>query len=117
MKKSLLVGLLSVSLISQAAGAEFPTKVQPKSMIPYLTHSIVVPPSPLKYQVLFIGGVHDVQTTPTYGKPAGATKAKQNNTTDPNKIISKGFIWYSSGKYLFILSVIQIRLHNFLTHL
>ncbi len=77
MKKSLLVGLLSVSLISQAAGAEFPTKVQPKSMIPYLTHSIVVPPSPLKYQVLFIGGVHDVQTTPTYGKPAGATKAKQ----------------------------------------
>lgn len=77
MKKSLLVGLLSVSFISNAVGAEFPAKVQPKSMIPYITHSIVVPPSPLKYQVLFIGGVHDVQTTATYGKPAGATKTKQ----------------------------------------
>lgn len=77
MKKTLLVGLLSVSLAVQSKAAEFPAKVEPKPMIPYLTHTIVVPPSPLKYQVLFIGGVHDVQTTATYGKPAGSTKAKQ----------------------------------------
>jgi len=77
MKKTLLIGLLSASFLVQTNATEFPAKVEPKPMIPYITHSVVVPPSPLKYQVLFIGGVHDVQTTATYGKPAGKTKAKQ----------------------------------------
>lgn len=39
--------------------------------------SIVLPPSPLKFQVLFIGGVDRVQTTATYGNAAGSTYAKQ----------------------------------------
>jgi secreted PhoX family phosphatase len=39
--------------------------------------SIVLPPSPLKLQVLFVGGVDRVQTTATYGNAAGSTYAKQ----------------------------------------
>lgn len=39
--------------------------------------SIVLPPSPLKFQVLFIGGVDRVQTTATYGNAAGSTYAKE----------------------------------------
>lgn len=38
---------------------------------------IIVPPSPIQSQVLFIGGHDTVQTTATYGNPAGAFPAKQ----------------------------------------
>ncbi|MEM9992184.1 MAG: alkaline phosphatase PhoX, partial [Bacteroidota bacterium] len=37
----------------------------------------VMPPSPLTIQILFIGGVDMVQTTSTYGNPAGETPAKE----------------------------------------
>jgi secreted PhoX family phosphatase len=39
--------------------------------------TVVMPPSPLKYQVLFVGQTDKVQTTPTYGNPAGEALAKQ----------------------------------------
>jgi len=39
--------------------------------------TVVLPPSPLKYQVLFIGEVDKVQTTETYGAAAGEALAKQ----------------------------------------
>lgn len=39
--------------------------------------SIVLPPSPLQFQVLFIGGTDRVQTTATYGNAAGSTYAKE----------------------------------------
>lgn len=38
---------------------------------------LVLPPSPLTTQVLFIGGYDIVQTTATYGNPAGRTVAKE----------------------------------------
>ena len=38
---------------------------------------VLMPPSPLTSQVLFIGGVDLVQTTPTYGNPAGVAYAKE----------------------------------------
>jgi len=38
---------------------------------------VVMPPSPLKYQVIFIGNTDTVQTTETYGNPAGQALAKQ----------------------------------------
>ena len=38
---------------------------------------IVMPPSPLSVQILFVGGVDSVQTTPTYGNPATAVPAKE----------------------------------------
>lgn len=39
----------------------------------------VMPPSPLTTQVLFVGGYDIVQTTPTYGNPAGRAIAKEWN--------------------------------------
>ena len=38
---------------------------------------VVMPPSPLKFQVVFIGGVDTVQTTETYGNQPGQAIAKQ----------------------------------------
>ncbi len=51
--------------------------------------TVVLPPSPLKYQVIFVGGVDTVETTSTYGNPAGKSLAKQWHdfigiTPDPN---------------------------------
>lgn len=43
----------------------------------YAPTEIVMPPSPLTTQILFIGGTDLVQTTPTYGNPAGETVAKE----------------------------------------
>ncbi|MCH2233924.1 MAG: DUF839 domain-containing protein [Crocinitomicaceae bacterium] len=39
--------------------------------------TVIVPTSIIQKQVLFIGGVHEVQTTDTYGNAAGAFVAKQ----------------------------------------
>lgn len=43
----------------------------------YAPTEVLLPPSPLTMQVLFIGGVDLVQTTPTYGNPAGQQFAKE----------------------------------------
>lgn len=41
------------------------------------SETIIVPSSPIQKQVIFIGGVDEVQTTDTYGNPAGSFPAKQ----------------------------------------
>ncbi|MEM9921344.1 MAG: alkaline phosphatase PhoX [Bacteroidota bacterium] len=43
----------------------------------YAPTEVVMPPSPLSVQVLFVGGVDEVETTPTYGNPAGKAIAKE----------------------------------------
>ncbi len=43
----------------------------------YETTTVVMPPSPLETQVVFIGGYDIVQTTKTYGNPAGQAVAKE----------------------------------------
>lgn len=43
----------------------------------FASQDILLPPSPLTTQVLFIGGHDIVQTTPTYGNPAGRAIAKE----------------------------------------
>jgi len=43
----------------------------------YVPTEIVMPPSPLSLQVLFVGGTDLVETTPTYGNPAGQALAKE----------------------------------------
>lgn len=40
---------------------------------------VIMPPSPLTLQVLFVGGHDIVQTTKTYGNPAGRNIAKENH--------------------------------------
>jgi secreted PhoX family phosphatase len=43
----------------------------------YVPKEVVLPPSPLKMQVLFVGGHDIVQTTKTYNNPAGRAIAKE----------------------------------------
>ncbi len=43
----------------------------------YAPMEVVMPPSPLSTQVVFVGGYDVVQTTPTYGNPAGQAIAKE----------------------------------------
>ena len=45
----------------------------------YLSSEVLMPTSPLQLKHLFIGGVDMVQTTATYGNPAGETVAKEWN--------------------------------------
>ncbi len=75
MKKIILFAF--ALLITSAAMAQlaFDPSIQPN----YATKTVILPPSPLKYQVLFIGGTDKVQTTATYGNPAGEVPAKQNH--------------------------------------
>ena len=72
--------LLAITLVCamSASNAQiFPAQIEPATMVPYLTHKVVVPPSPLKSQILFVGSTDDVTTTATYTSPAGTAKAKQ----------------------------------------
>ncbi len=77
MKNILLSMLLSSTALCcvTAQQAIFPNEI----VIPegYVLESILMPPSPLDLQVLFVGGHDLVQTTSTYGNPAGQTIAKE----------------------------------------
>ena len=75
--KHLLLLACAALFTTGAVAQNFPVQIQPVEMVPYLTHKVEVPGSPLKYQVLFIGNTDDVQTTATYGNAAGTAKAKQ----------------------------------------
>ncbi len=73
---SLLAGCaLSVNTFGQAA---FERQIKIKEF-DYLSSEVLIPTSPLKVKHLFIGGVDMVQTTATYGNPAGETVAKEWN--------------------------------------
>jgi uncharacterized protein len=78
MKISLLATCV-VCLCTAAFANDFPVRIEPKTVVstPYYYGRVVVPPSPVLYQTIFVGGVDTVQTTATYGSPAGQTKAKQ----------------------------------------
>lgn len=43
----------------------------------YITDTVMVPSSPLKKQILFIGGVDNVEANSTYGNPSGSYPAKE----------------------------------------
>jgi secreted PhoX family phosphatase len=83
---ALLFGALMVS--SQAkAQIGFDPEIDPD----WIADEVLVPPSPIQSQVVFIGGHDLVQTTATYGNPAGEYPAKQwhdfigfTPDTDPN---------------------------------
>ncbi len=75
MKRLLLSAMVCSSIVCSAQ--DFPTRIEPITMIPYLHGRVIVPNAPLKYQTIFVGGVDDVQTTATNGVPAGKAKAKQ----------------------------------------
>jgi secreted PhoX family phosphatase len=87
MKKCTL-SLLFTLVFCAALSAQF--TFDPNVPANYDATTVVLPASPLKYQVIFVGQLDTVQTTPTYGNPAGAHPAKQWHdfigvTADPTK--------------------------------
>ncbi len=74
MKKLFLLATMC-GLAYTNANAQIPFSVD----IPtdWSSKTVMMPKSPLKAQVIFVGGVDDVQTTATYGNPAGTAKAKE----------------------------------------
>lgn len=74
MKKVILLSLLGTyASVHSKAQIPFPVHIAPD----WTTQTVLMPKSPLKYQNIFIGGLDTVQTTATYGNPAGSTPAKQ----------------------------------------
>ncbi len=68
----LLFALLSVSAYSQYVVFDEVINVED-----YASTEVLMPPSPLSTQVLFVGGHDIVETTATYGNPAGRAIAKE----------------------------------------
>ncbi len=86
MKKLYLVILALLALNANAFGQFFFDVSVDTS---WTSETVVMPPSPLKFQVIFVGGNDKVQTTATYGNEAGEALAKQNHdfigfTPDPD---------------------------------
>jgi hypothetical protein len=70
----LLILVVAVGLLRQAmAQAPFPLNIDTA----WNVQTVWMPKSPLKTQTIFVGGVDTVQTTATYGNPAGQAPAKQ----------------------------------------
>ncbi len=74
MKKCYL-SLLAVVLFCYNSYGQFFFDVEVDTV--WLPETVVMPPSPLKYQVLFVGQSDKVQTTATNGNAAGEALAKQ----------------------------------------
>lgn len=71
--------LLTILLAVWAVTAWSQTVIFDEELIieDYQPTEFVMPPSPLTTQVVFVGGHDIVQTTPTYGNPAGRAIAKE----------------------------------------
>ena len=74
-KALLTTAFVAVMALSMSAQGLFDAEIDPV----FDNDEVVVAPSPLKFQILFVGGVDMVQTTATYGNPAGEAVAKEWN--------------------------------------
>ncbi|MEM9547737.1 MAG: alkaline phosphatase PhoX [Bacteroidota bacterium] len=74
MKKlvSIILGLVAIT-----ATAQTPLFDEEINIEDYEAKEVLMPPSPLTTQIVFVGGYDVVQTTPTYGNPAGRAIAKE----------------------------------------
>jgi hypothetical protein len=73
MKKFLFLSAVALTAIAGRAQIGF----DPTIDTAWMPSKVVLPASPLKTQVLFIGGYHKVQTPMTYGNAQGQALAKQ----------------------------------------
>jgi secreted PhoX family phosphatase len=71
--------LLLIACVFGLFSAQAQIKFDPKIDVNFVTDTVMVPGKPLKYQILFIGGYDMVQSTATYGNPAGKTVSKSWN--------------------------------------
>lgn len=74
MKKLYLLLVLAIATVV-AANAQFKFPVE--ASLDYTNKTVVMPKSPLKTQILFIGGTDSVQTLGSDGKPNGFALAKE----------------------------------------
>lgn len=74
MKKKIFT-LISIGLAAYSTHAQSPFPINIDTA--WSVKTVWMPKSPLKQQVVFVGGVDTVQTTATYGNPAGKAPAKQ----------------------------------------
>ncbi len=65
------------AMIAMGVSAQAQIGFDPEIDFQAVPDEVIVPPSPIQSQVIFIGGTDSVQTTATYGNPAGAFPAKQ----------------------------------------
>ncbi|MCB0698670.1 MAG: T9SS type A sorting domain-containing protein [Chitinophagales bacterium] len=72
-KLVLLTAICGLAYGNANAQIPFSVNIDPN----WSSKTVAMPKSPLHAQVLFVGGVDEVQTTATYGNPAGSTKAKE----------------------------------------
>lgn len=75
--KKLVLSVLLCSLGTVAAFAQKLFSEELQMPANYTPSEVLLPPSPLKMQVLFVGGHDIVQTTKTYNNPAGRAIAKE----------------------------------------
>ncbi len=75
--KRFLLAFALVSMVSVFAQAQAIFDEEIEVPAGYAPVEVVMPPSPLSMQILFIGATDMVQTTETYGNAAGETPAKQ----------------------------------------
>lgn len=74
MKKLFLLTAMTAVVCTEAeAQLQFPVHITGQ----WAAQTVWMPKSPLKQQVIFVGGVDTVQTTTTYGNAAGKAPAKQ----------------------------------------
>ncbi len=72
-KVILLTALCGAVGFGANAQLKFPVNVDPQ----WATQTVTMPLSPLKQQVIFVGGIDTVQSTATYGNAAGKAIAKE----------------------------------------
>ncbi len=77
MKKRYKNFLTLISAVTLAGSASAQIGFDPEIQFELIPDEVIVPASPIQKQVIFIGGHDTVQTTATYGNPAGAYPAKQ----------------------------------------
>ena len=75
--KHVMKSILLVASLAFASSSMAQIGFNPEIDFEMVPDRVIVPPSPLTTQILFIGGVDMVQTTATYGNPAGQEVAKQ----------------------------------------
>lgn len=68
---------LSASLLLAAGATNAQLGFNPHFDFTIESETVIVPTSIIQKQIIFIGGVDEVQTTDTYGNPAGSFPAKQ----------------------------------------
>ena len=71
------ISVVAAALVCMTGSLKAQIGFDPTIDFELVPDSVIVPASPIQKQIIFVGGHDTVQTTATYGNPAGAYPAKQ----------------------------------------